>query len=166
MCICFLAESYESYRLSRHFSASLFPPTIFCHKIPFQITICSVPTLLHIQSKPDVLSQGCHSMPCKSSREEPVARNVTSQVGNYTLMHSWRPHCSCFPSCMISAGMETCWATQQTSIRSYISPYGSSYTLLFFCSCRSCTYSHPGCHQHVIKAPLSLLRLVILFFSL
>lgn len=52
--------------------------------------------------------------------------------------------------------------TEQTSIHSYTSPYGSSYTLLFFCSRRSRAYSHPACHQDVIKAPTSLLRLVIL----
>lgn len=53
--------------------------------------------------------------------------------------------------------------TEQTSIHSYTSPYGSSYTLLFLCSCRSHAYSHPACHQDVIKAPPSLLQLVILF---
>lgn len=52
--------------------------------------------------------------------------------------------------------------TEQTSIHSYTSPYGSSYTLLFFCSRRSRAYSHPACHQDVIKAPTSLLRLAIL----
>lgn len=61
------------------------------------------------------------SMLSKSSREEPVARNITHHVGNYTLMHSWTLRCPCFPSCLISAGMETCWVTQQPSIHSYIS---------------------------------------------
>lgn len=52
--------------------------------------------------------------------------------------------------------------TEHTSIHSYTSPYGSSYTLPFLCSCRSRAYSHPACHQDVIKAPPSLLRQVIL----
>lgn len=41
---------------------------------------------------------------------------------------------------------------EQTSIHSYTSQYGSSYTLLFLRSCRSIAYSPPACHQHVIKS--------------
>lgn len=62
--------------------------------------------------------------------------------------------------------MQSRSVTEHTSIHSYTSPYGSSYILLFLRSRRSCAYSHPACHQDVIKAPPSLPRLVIpsLFF--
>lgn len=68
-----------------------------------------------ISNSPHTPKTNRASMPSKSSLEEPVARNITSQVGNCTLMHSWRLPCSCFSSCMISAGMETCRAGAQQS---------------------------------------------------
>lgn len=97
---------------------------------------------------------------CKSKLEEPVARDITSQLGTYTLMHSWRLQCSCFSSCTISAGMVQQNRHPFTAIQTHM----SRLTPFSYFAAAGALHTHV---QPVIrmslKLPPSLLRLVILF---
>ena len=153
----------------------------FKHSEPFTVVLVNVEFETYgggfkKKKSRDDICRACqqhHSLimhPCPANRARrnqwPV-KNQTIQVGNYTLMHSWRLRR--LPPSLFLIMYERCRygdtqgrsVTEHTTIHSYTNPHGSSYCLLFLQE--PCNAPIQPVSRMSLKAPPSLLRLLALF---